>query len=147
MTELSKKFENLLLSYNKKLAAKGSLIPIKVPEGILLGDVLIKSNNNLKTVIASRIEYKDIFLNIAAIKIANLTALRRDQDQVEGIYKLDQEYGKFFIESQHLLSVHSKYIKNKDYERADTVWARYQEARYRAETLKTKVERFLNIDK
>jgi hypothetical protein len=147
MSEISKKFENLLLSYNKKLVASGFLIPTKVPEGILLGNVLIKSNNNLKTVTSDRIEYKDIFLNLAAIKIANLTALRRGKDQVEKIYQLDQEYGKYFIESQYLLSIHSKYINYKDYEKADTVWAKYQEVRDRAEVAKIKVERFLNIDK
>ena len=147
MTELSKKFENLLISYNKKLADRGVVMPVKVQDGIMIGNVLIKSNNNLKTIIGHGIEYKDIFLNFSEITMANLLALKRNLDRVDKIYQADQEYGRYFVESQYLLKIHSRYINSKDYEKADTVWARYQEVRDRAEAAKIKVERFLNIDK
>lgn len=147
MTELSKKFENLLISYNKKLADRGVVMPVKVQDGIMIGNVLIKSNNNLKTIIGYGIEYKDIFLNFSAITMANLLALKRNLDRVDKIYQADQEYGRYLVESQHLLKIHSKYTNYKDYEKADTVWAKYQEVRDRAEVAKIKVERFLNIDK
>jgi len=147
MSTISKKFENLVISYNKKLVDAGTLIPVKMKKGIMIGDTLIISNNNLKTVIGRNVEYKDIFLNLSAIKIANLLALRKDMTFVEKIYQLDQEYGKYFTKSQYLLSIHAKYSKIKNYEKADTIWAKYQEIRDRAELARTNVERFLNYDK
>jgi predicted DNA-binding helix-hairpin-helix protein len=139
MSDISKRFEDLLKSSNKKLAEKEFVIPVKTDQGILVGDVLIVNTANLKTVYQSSRVYKDIFLNIAAIKIANLLALRKPIIRVDEIYQNDQLYGKWFVESQSLLQIHRRLLNLQNFERADVIWAKYQESRDRAEISKNKV--------
>jgi len=144
MNEISRRFESFVKSANKNLASKGILLPIKVDQGILIGDVLITNENNLKFVHYKNSIYKEIYLNSAAIEIANLLALRKNLDRVDEIYKSDQDYGKWFTDSQHLLALQKKAREKQDFERADMLWARYQESRDRAQTAKIKVERLVS---
>jgi hypothetical protein len=141
MTEISRRFEDFIRSANKKLAEKEYILPVKTSQGILVGDVIIINHMNLKTVTSGNIVYKDIFLNIAAVKIANLLALKKSQVRINEIYRSDQEYGRWFVESQDLLHKHGKLKKLGDFERADVIWAKYQESRDRAEIAKNKVNR------
>jgi hypothetical protein len=141
MTEISKRFEDFIRSANKKLAQDEYILPVKTPQGILVGDVLIENNLNLKTVSRNDMVYKDIFLNTAAVKIANLLALKKPLTRIDEIYREDQLYGRWFIESQDLLHIHKKLRNSEDFDRADVIWAKYQESRDRAEIAKNKVNR------
>jgi len=143
MSEISRRFENFIKSANKNLAAQGVIMPIKTDRGIEIGDVLIVNNGNLKYVHFRDRIYAEIYLNAAAIEIANLLALRKNLDRVDQIYKTDQEYGRWFVDNQHLLSLHKRARDQGDFERADTLWARYQESRDRAQSAKIKVERLI----
>ncbi len=144
MSEVSKRFENFVKSANKKLADEEILLPVKTENGILIGDVLIRNDLNLKHIHYKNTMYKDIYLNAAAIKMANLLALRKSFILVDEIYRADQEYGRWFVDNQHMLALHRKSRERGDYERADTFWARYQESRDRAQTAKSKVDRLVN---
>jgi hypothetical protein len=141
MTEISRRFEDFIRSANKKLAQEEYILPVKTPQGILVGDVLIENNLNLKTVSRNDVVYKDIFLNAAAVKIANLLALKKSLTRIDEIYREDQLYGRWFIESQDLLHIHKNLRNRGDFDRADVIWAKYQESRDRAEVAKNKVDR------
>jgi len=141
MSEISRRFEEFIRSENRKLAEREQILPVKTEQGIRVGDVLIKNHDNLKTVSRHEIEYKNIFLNSAAVKIANLLALRKSYLRIDEIYHEDQIYGRWFIESQELLQIHKRFRKNGEHERADVIWAKYQESRDRAEISKNKVDR------
>jgi hypothetical protein len=140
MTEISRRFEEFIRSENRKLAEREQILPVKTEQGILVGDVLIQNRDNLKTVIRGDTVYRDIFLNAAAVKIANLLALKKSTLRVDELYKTDQIYGKWFVESQELMQIHRKLKTAGDHERADVIWAKYQESRSRAESAKIKVE-------
>jgi hypothetical protein len=56
------------------------------------------------------------------------------------IYKADQEYGRWFTDSQLLRAQYQKAVNNLDYERADMLWARYCESRDRTLTAKKHTE-------
>jgi hypothetical protein len=139
MTEISRRFEEFIRSENRKLAERELIIPVKTQQGIRVGDVLIENHANLKTVIKGDTVYRDIFLNSAAVKIANLLALKKSISRIDELYRADQIYGKWFVESQELLQIHRKLRTAKDYERADVIWAKYQESRDRAESAKVKI--------
>jgi hypothetical protein len=141
MSEISRRFEEFIRSENRKLAEREQILPVKTDQGIRVGDVLIKNRDNLKTVIRGDTIYKDIFLNSAAVKIANLLALKKSHLRIDELYRADQDYGKWFVESQELLQIHRRLKTSKDYERADVIWAKYQESRDRAESAKIKVDR------
>jgi hypothetical protein len=144
MTDVSKRFESFIKSANKNLVAQGILLPIKTEQGILVGDVLIVNKYNLKHIYFRDQSYKEIYLNSAAIKMANLLALRKNLSRVDEIYSADQEYGRWFVDNQHLLALHRKSREKGDFDRADVFWARYQESRDRAQTAKIKVERLIS---
>ena len=141
MTEISRRFEDFIRLANKKLAQDEYILPVKTLRGIMVGDVLIENNLNLKTVSRNEVIYKDIFLNIAAVKIANLLALKKPLTRIDEIYREDQIYGRWFVESQDLLHIHRKLRQSGNFERADVIWAKYQESRDRAEIAKNKVNR------
>ena len=116
------------------------IIPVKTAEGILVGSVLIVSEGAVKHL--SRNEeylYKNISLNAVAVKLANLLARHKSSILADRIYRADQEYAKWFTDSQLLLKKHHSAAKNKEYERADMLWARYIESRDRTVEAKSAV--------
>jgi hypothetical protein len=134
MNALSKKLEQLIRNSQE-------ILPVKTEQGILVGNVLISSNNNLKNLFRSdELVYKDVHLNIAAIRLANLLAKQKDPLLADRIYQADREYGKWYIDSQMLRSSYEKSLKNQNYDRADMLWARYCESRDRALQAKKLVE-------
>ncbi len=123
-----------------------NIIPQKTEQGILVGDVLIVSEGHLKHIFRNgELLYKDISLNAVAIKLANMLASNRISIKFDQIYSADQEYGRWFIDSQMLRAQYQKYLNNNDFERADTAWARYQESRERALNSKRYVESLISF--
>ncbi len=137
MTNISQRLEQVVKKELSKL-----IIPVKTEDGILVGDFLIKNNGSLKDIVRNgNVLYKEISLNKSAIAIANLLALKKSQMNIDNIYKADQEYGKWFSDSQLLRSQYEKANNQQDFDRADMLWARYCESRNRTAQAKKTVER------
>ena len=116
------------------------IIPVKTTEGILVGSVLITSEGAVKHLSRNgEYLYKNISLNAVAVKLANLLARHKSSILADRIYHADQEYAKWFTDSQLLLKKHHSALKNKEYERADTLWAKYIESKDRTVAAKSAV--------
>jgi hypothetical protein len=140
MNTISKRLEQIV---RKELSK--NIIPVKTENGILVGEILIVTDGTLKSLWRhNELIYKEIHLNAVAIRMANVLALTTASIYVDDIYHADQEYGRWFVDSQMLRSQHQKAINNKDYERADMLWARYLESRNRTETAKLRAESLIN---
>ena len=130
MTDLSKRLEQTI----KSAIQNGAILPVKTAEGILVGDVLIVSEGTYKHIYRkdNRL-YADIGLNARAIAIANILARKKSVALADNIYRADQVHSRWFTESQMLRAQYQKAITNKNFERADMLWARYQESRLRTD--------------
>ena len=136
MTQISKRLEQII---RKELS--NTIIPVKTEEGILVGDILIVTEGTIKNIFKhSELLYKEIHLNSVAIKIANLLAFRRGVLVIDNLYKADQDYGRWFVDSQMLRTQYQKAVNVQDYDRADILWARYIESRDRTITAKNHAE-------
>jgi len=141
MTQISRRLEQIV---SQELAK--NIIPVKTKEGILVGDVLIVSNGPIKDIIRNNVTiYQEIYLNVVAIKIANLLAFRKTSLITDQIYQADQDYGRWFVDSQMLRSQYQKAISNQEYDRADVLWARYCESRDKTITAKNRAESLARI--
>ena len=127
MTRISQRLEHIV---RKELLQNP--IPVRTTEGILVGDVLIQSRDHIKNLVRNgEIVYGEIHLNAVAIKIANLMCLRQHSLMIDRIYTADQDYGRWFVDSQLLRSQYQKAKNSGEYDRADILWARYSESRDR----------------
>ena len=141
MTQISRRLEQIV---SRELTK--NLIPVKTAEGILVGDVLIVSRGSIKDLVRNTdVIYKDVYLNSTAIKLANLLAFRKTSLTTDQLYSADQDYGKWFVDSQLLRTQYQKSISNQDYDRADVLWARYCESRDRSLSAKNRVESLTRI--
>ena len=135
MTQLSKKLEKLIRSSRE-------IIPVKTKDGILVGDVLIISRGPIKDLYKNNeLIYKEVHLNTVAIKLANLVATNRAGVLADEMYRADQTYGKWFVDSQLLRTQYQNATKTQQYDRADMFWARYCESRDRTITAKDRAQR------
>ena len=133
MSNISRKLEQVVGSTQRKLMSHDQILPVKAADGILVGDVLIISEGTIKHLWQqNKLVYEHIYLNAAAIKIANLLARKISRVKSDAIYRADQEYGKWFIDSQLLRTRFQQALDDHDTERADILWARYCESRDRA---------------
>jgi len=146
MTNISKRLEQVVSSAQQRLIEKHQILPVKVAEGILVGDVLIVSEGIVKHLKYNNTYlYKDIYLNAAAIRLANMLAVNKMSIHADKLYRADQEYGRWYHDSQLLRAQYQKATNNQDYNRADTLWARYCESRDRAVTAKNIVQRLASF--
>ena len=121
---------------------KAPIIPVKTEQGILVGNVLIESCDNLKNLWQNnRIVYSHINLNVVAIKLANVLAKQGQVQKNNELYAIDQEYGRWLLDSQHHYKNYQRSKLIKDYDRADVFWARYCESHDRCRDAKQKAER------
>lgn len=140
MTNIRRQLDRVIVNTHRKLYDNNQILPLKVPEGILVGNVLITSEGSYKNLHQyGRIVYDNISLNAVAIKLANLLAKNRNSTFLDNIYAADQEYGKWFVDSQILRSQYERAVTNKNYDKADTLWAKYCESRNRTMTAKRAV--------
>ena len=136
MTQLSKRLEQIV----KKELSK-NIIPVKTEHGILVGEVLIVNDGPIKSLYRNNeLLYKEIHLNSVAIRIANILAFKKQSILADELYAADQEYSRWFVDSQMLRAQYQKSLSNQDYDRADMFWARYQESRDRTITAKNRAE-------
>ena len=136
MTQLSRRLEQIV----KKERSK-NIIPVKTEKGSLVGEILIVSKGSIKSLYRHEdLLYNEIHLNAIAIKIANILAFKKQSMFADTLYKADQEYGRWFVDSQMLRAQYQKAVSNQNFERADMLWARYQESRDRTESAKNRAE-------
>jgi hypothetical protein len=129
MNDISKRLEQTLRSAIKN----NQILPVKVADGILVGDIKITNEGTIKHLWRNNeIIYSNVYLNAVAIKIANIVARKSSPVQADAIYRADQEYGKWFIDSQLLRARYQQAVDSKDHDRADIMCARYCESRDRA---------------
>ena len=133
MSNVSKKLEQVVSSAQRKLIKQNQILPVKTDKGILVGNVLIVSDGSIKDLWQNnQVVYPHVYLNAVAIKLANLLAKNINTVGADAIYRADQEYGKWFNDSQILRKRFQQALENKDTDRADVFWARYCESRDRA---------------
>jgi hypothetical protein len=141
MTDISKRLEQLVSNSQKRIQEKNGILPVKCEDGILVGTVLIKSQGHLKYLYRqNKLIYKEISLNKIAISMANLMAMNRDYALLEKMYRADQDYGKYYNESQYLRMQYEKARTGKNFERADILWNKYIETKNKAIQAKNKAE-------
>jgi len=139
MAQLSKRLEQIV---RKELSK--NIIPVKTSEGILVGEILIISEGPIKHLYRNgELLYREIYLNSIAIKMANILTFQRTSLIVEKLYAADQEYGKWFCDSQLLRAQYQKALSNQDFDKADTLWAKYIESRDRTLACKNQVENLI----
>ena len=140
MTKLSKKFNQLVSRELKK-----TVLPVKTDEGVLVGDVLIKSQGSLKTLDKrNQTLLPNIYLNATAVNLAERIAKQGYvTSQAMEIYYADQYYGRWFDDSQLLHTFYEKAARRGNWDRADILWARYSESRYRMKMAKSRVDDLL----
>lgn len=141
MTIIQQRLDRIV---NNELAK--NIIPVKTEDGILVGNVLIVSAGHIKHLkINNDFVYKDISLNAVAVKLANLLARNIRSVKMDELWRADQEYGRWYMDSQMLRSQHQRSINNQDFDRADMQWARYCESRDRAIIAKHYAETLISI--
>jgi hypothetical protein len=129
MTDISKRLEQTLRS----AISNSPILPVKVDDGILVGDAKIVSEGAVKHVYyKGHLVYKEISLNAVAIKLANLLAKRQSTVTADKVYRADQEYGRWYIDSQMLRSQYQRAEANLDFDRAEILWTKYCASRDRA---------------
>jgi hypothetical protein len=138
MTQISKRFEQLVSSTYKKLYQEGKILPVKVSDGILVGDVLIKSDGALKNLWkGSVLVYENVYLNDVAIRLANSLAKSSSLIHQQRLYNADKEYGKWLLDWQFLNYSYRKAITAADFNKADILMARLQESKQKVEQAKS----------
>ena len=133
MTDIRRRLDQVV---SKELAR--NIIPVKTDKGILVGSILIVSEGSVKHLYRNQVcVYNNISLNVVAIALANALARNQNTIQMDRLYHADQEYGRWFVDSQTLLTKYHSATKNKDYDRADTLWAKYCESKERTSAAKS----------
>ena len=141
MSEVSKRFELLVKSVYKKFIDNGIHLPQRTPEGILVGNVLIKSDGPLKDIVVNgTIKYREISLNCVAIKIANNLASNKIDRLSDRLLEIDREYSKYFIDSKFHLNNYHKAVNTNNEEKAEILWTRYDLAKEKALDAKSRAE-------
>jgi hypothetical protein len=129
MASLSQRLEQTLQSAIKN----NPILPVKTADGILVGDIKIVSDGTIKHLIrGNETVYSNIYLNAVAICLANILARRKIDIRADAVYRADQEYGKWYQDSQMLRARYQQAVNSQDHDRADIMWARYCESRDRA---------------
>lgn len=135
MSNINSKLQQVVERTHRRLYEQDQIMPVKTDKGILVGDVLIVSVAHVKNLYQKdQLIYREISLNAAAIKLANILTKYGMNSRTDALYKADQDYGRWLHESQFLRHKYQIARKNGDNDRADIYLARYCTARDRART-------------
>ena len=144
MASLSKRLSNVIQATHKKLIKNNRILPVEVPEGILVGNVLIVCENSAKHLIQNNeFVFKNIYLNSAAIAIANLLATNTNKFKANEIYEADREHSRWFTDSQLLKTRYHQAEDSLDFQLAEIFLARYIESRDKTLAAKKKVNNLI----
>lgn len=140
MASLSKRLSNVINATHKKLIENNRILPVEVPEGILVGNVLIICDDSVKHLIQNNeVVYKDIHLNNATIAMANLLATNAPKFKINEIYEADREYSRWFTDSQQLKTRYHQAESALEFQLAEIFLARYTESLDKALAAKKRV--------
>jgi len=141
MADIRRRFEQIVARANKRLIEEQRILPVKTVDGILVGCVKITTRETQKDLwLEDKLIYEGVYLNKAAIKLANILAIfKHTTAQSEQLYKADQEYGRYFVESQMLRSKLHYARQQGDFDKADIYLARYTVYKDRVESAKRQV--------
>jgi hypothetical protein len=146
MASLSKRLSNVINATHKKLIKNNRILPVEVPEGILVGNILIVCDGSAKHLFKDdQLVYKDIHLNKAAIAIANLLATNTNKFKANEIYEADREHSRWFTDSQMLKTRYHQAEDARDYQLAEIFWARYVESRNKTIAARKRVNALIQI--
>lgn len=146
MSEISKRFEQIVVSTQKKLLESGAVMPVRTDRGIRVGCAEIVPEGSFKHIyVKDDLIYKDISLNKVAIRLANELALNKRGPELDALYNLDREYSRYFIDSSFFLQRFHSAQKNNDEFRQELMWTRYVQSKARAEATKEKAEQMAAI--
>jgi hypothetical protein len=146
MSEISKRFEQIINSTQRKLLSRGAVMPERTERGIRVGSAEIIPEGPYKHIeLNGYLVYTDISLNKVAIKIANELALKGNKQKIEELYQLDKEYNRFFVDSSFFLERYHSAKHNGDEFRQELMWIRYEDAKIKAQHLKEKAEELAEI--
>ena len=146
MSEISKRFEQIVKSTQRKLLSQGAVMPERTERGIRVGCAEIVPEGPYKHIeVDGQRIYKDISLNKVAIRLANELALRKTGPQLDQLYKLDQEYLRHFIDSSFYLNKYHKAVNSNDEFNQELMWIRYEDAKLKAQDIKEKAEEMAAI--
>jgi hypothetical protein len=142
MSDVSKRFEQLIKSAYKKLADRGVHLPRRSEQGILIGHVLIRSHGALKDIVVNgKTVYDEISLNCVAIRIANLLASNGDTKLCQQLIGIDREYSKHFMDSKFHIEHYHRANAASDSEKAEILWTKYELAKQKAMEAKSQAEK------
>jgi hypothetical protein len=146
MTEISKKLASVINAAQKKLINENQIMPIKVEGGILVGAVVIINEGTVKHLFKhEELVYQNVYLNKVAIKLANLLAKNIKNVNMDKLYREDQDYGKWYLNSQMLVAQYHKALQAKDHDKADVLWAKYLDSKGKALQAKSRAESLASI--
>jgi flagellar biosynthesis component FlhA len=124
MTDLQRKLDSVISNVQRELAKNNQLIPVKIENGVRVGNVDIINDGHLKNLYQrNELRYKGISLNKVAIKMANLMAISyfQNQTQIDELYRADQQFGQALEDYQIF---RAKYQQADNSARADIMLAR-----------------------
>ena len=146
MNNISKRFEQIVVSTQRKFLSQGTILPVKTEDGILVGSALIKCNGSYKNIYKhDELMFENICLNKVAIKLANLVAWSASNFKMKELYRADQIYNKLYIDTKVYHLNYNAAIKNKDQFKAEVLWTRYQECKIKAKYAREKAERLASF--
>jgi hypothetical protein len=138
---VSKRFEILVKGTYKRFIDQGFVPPVATEDGILVGNALIQQDGIYKNIFVDDEKvFADISLNCVAIKIANSLALGKSKTKLVHLYNMDKSYNRLYIDSTIFLDRYHKASNSNDWDRAEIMWIRYDDAKQRAESLKEQIE-------
>lgn len=145
MASLSKRLASVINSTHHRLIKNNRILPIEIPEGILVGNVLIVCDGSVKHLVQDdEFLYKDIHLNNVAIEIANLLATNSPKFKITAIYEADREYSRWFTDSQFLKTRYHQADDTSNFQLAEIFWARYIESRDKTISAKKRINTLLS---
>ena len=141
MTNISKRFEQLVTKTYREFLEQGTILPSRSDKGIHVGDVLIQSDGPFKNILKKdKLVYENISLNAVAIRIANLLAWNKNKGLQDRLFAADLYYSRQYVDSNRFLDRFHRACNAKDELKADIMWTRYEDAKYRAINAKSEAE-------
>lgn len=146
MSDVSKRFEQIVVSTQRRFLDQGTILPVKTDKGILVGSALITCHGSYKNIYKhDDLIFENICLNRVAIRLANLVAWNTSNYKMQEIYQADRDYNKLYIDSTVYLSGYHSALKHQDNFKAEVLWTRYCECKTKSKYAREKAERLASF--
>lgn len=146
MTDISKRFEQIITSTQKKFLDQGTIMPTKTDRGIAVGCALITCDGSYKNIYRyDELVFANVSLNRTAIRLANMIAWNKSVYSMQPIYDADQYYNRLYIDTTVFLAGYKNALKHDNHSKAEILWIRYCDTRERTKLAKEKAERLASF--